>query len=123
VGDNDRMEPEVISAEYLDALWAWVDAEIAKFSGGMVVAKKKAQQPVDQQLEDLCEELQKNPLPDGVLDDELHDACQSDAEQAYENIKESVLLEQITFLYERGYNIPRIREIVEEELEREDQEE
>jgi hypothetical protein len=66
-----------------------------------------------EELEDLSAEA--GPLlPDGALEDELWDACEADARLAHEQICSEPLLNQLEFLYERGYDVGRLREIVRE---------
>lgn len=74
------------------------------------MAKRK---PVKQEtIDNLVTYAQKVNMPDGSLNDELRDACDSDADLAYENITEAVLMEQIEFLYDRGFTIGRIKQLI-----------
>jgi hypothetical protein len=76
------------------------------------MAKRK---PVKQEtIDDLVTYAQRVNMPDGSLDDELWDACQSAAKLAHENIKDAVLMDQIEFLHNHGYTISRIRELIDE---------
>ncbi|MCI0462479.1 MAG: hypothetical protein L0Z62_36475 [Gemmataceae bacterium] len=87
------------------------------------MAKKKPPKKRDEswpeQLEDLSELAGKLNAPDGFLDDELQDACDADARLTFEEIRRSILLDQLEFLYLRGYQVGRLRELIEEATKKE----
>lgn len=70
----------------------------------------KRTKTIAESLEDLAE----RGAPDGTLDNELWDACYSDAKRTHETITETVLLEQLEFLHARGYTIARLSDIIKE---------
>lgn len=76
-------------------------------------AKKTEELPVSDQLEDLAAVAGEANLH-GALDDELRDACDTDADLAHEQITSEGLFEQLQFLYGRGYSVPRLREIIQD---------
>lgn len=76
--------------------------------------KKQPDLTVADRIEDLVELAGKLNLPDGSFDDELEDACNTDAKLAKESIQESGLFEQLEFLYARGYEVARLEELIRE---------
>ena len=77
----------------------------------MAKRKKKVSESYSDQLADIVE---KANLPDGAFDDELWDACEAEARLQHEQITKSVLLDQLEFLYFRGYSIKRLQQLVRE---------
>jgi hypothetical protein len=75
------------------------------------MAKKASKKSAEEELKDIASSAS---LPEGALDDELYDACQKDARLAHEDVCGKTLLDQLTFLWERGYHPVRLREIVKE---------
>ena len=75
---------------------------------------KKQKKTATESLEDLVEYAHKLRLPDGAFDGDLQDAADMDAELAYETVKDAVLLEQLEFLYLRGWQLVRLKEMIKE---------
>ncbi len=71
---------------------------------------KKTKRSPQEQLEDLALE----GAPDGVLDDELEDAAMADMRMELEDIQGRVLLDQLDYLYMRGYDVGRLRQLIKE---------
>lgn len=79
------------------------------------MAKKKViTVPVSERLEDLAEYAHSRPLEDGFFDDELQDVCESEAKLAHEQICSEPLLNQLEYLYHRGYSLERLKQIITE---------
>lgn len=77
------------------------------------MAKRKTKKSsTSESLEDIAELAGKLNVPDDALDGDLRDACDDDADMAYQEIKESVWLDKLNFLYLHGFSISRLREIV-----------
>lgn len=72
------------------------------------MAQKRPKKTATETLEDLA----ALGIPDGALDGELWDACESGAQLQHETIKEAVLLDQLQFLHDHGYALSRIAELV-----------
>ncbi len=65
-------------------------------------------------LKELAELAGKLNLADDALDGDLRDAADEEANLIYDNIKDAVMLEKLEFLYMHGYQLGRLREIIEE---------
>jgi hypothetical protein len=76
------------------------------------IARERRVTMSQEELEQLLEEAVF--LPEGWLDDELEDAAELDKQLALEEIQGAVTLEQLEYLYARGYTIERLRELIEE---------
>jgi hypothetical protein len=86
---------------------------MAKRKAGKAEAKRGA--PSSQErLEDLAELAGKLNLPDDALDGDLRDAVNEEANLIYKGVKDSVLLDKLEFLHRRGYQIGRLKTIIEE---------
>ncbi len=77
--------------------------------------KKTKVSSTSEKADDLASELSGYPDADDILDDELRDACDMEADMAYEEITNDSIKNKIVYLYLRGWTMERIKEIVEEE--------
>jgi hypothetical protein len=78
------------------------------------VAKRKKKAEPQESLEDLLELAQSRNIVEGFLDDELWDCINYDARVKYKAIADAVLLDQLEFLRSHGYQLSRIRELIEQ---------
>lgn len=81
---------------------------------------KEAEKTNQERLEDLSQLWGKLNLPDDAFNGDLRDAADEEADLIYENIKESVALEKLEFLYIHGWEIGRLEQMVREWKKEED---
>jgi hypothetical protein len=75
--------------------------------------KKPKPKPTAQEtLEDLAELAGRLNIPDDHLDGELEDAAESDMRLTLKRLQEAVWLDKLEYLYERGYQLGRLRELI-----------
>jgi hypothetical protein len=65
-------------------------------------------------VDDLLDLAASLNLPDGALDDEIYDTCNDIARRLWKKVTGGVLLEQLEFLIQNGYDTERLAEIIEE---------
>lgn len=81
------------------------------------MTKKKAQsgkQTTQEQLEDLAELAASLNVPDDAFEGDLRDAADMEADKLFDGIKDAVLLDKLEFLWLSGYQLGRLRELIEE---------
>lgn len=77
------------------------------------MAKKKQPEKTSQEtLEDLAELAGRLNLEDDHLDGEIEDAAEADKQLTLEHLQEAVWLEKLEYLYARGYQLGRLRELI-----------
>lgn len=73
---------------------------------------RKRKQPASSTPLEMLEDLAEAGAPEGVLDDELEDVARAEMELMLENLKDCVLLDQLQYLYEHGYTVERLRQLL-----------
>lgn len=83
------------------------------------MAKRKAKvepksQPTAEAIEDLLVLAQELGVPEGALDEELEDVCESAKRRQLAAIKDGLLWTQLEFLVANGFSLKRLEELIRE---------
>lgn len=82
----------------------------------MAAKRKKKPDPEKRadDVSDLLELAEKVNLPEGYLENEVHDACDEAAILMQQTIMAGTLMGQLEFLMDHGYQPGRLKELIEE---------